>query len=180
MEEKPVRFLGWEDPLEEGTETHFSVLDWKIPWREETSRLQSIGWQRVRHDWSASMQGLGLQSSKIYHPIVYSSAPNQSLIDRHSSFSSIFLLLKQEISLHFISDVFIFPVYPRGEPVDHRVRKFVILIFIPKLFVIWFVPIYHLTNNIQCLFSHTFVNSCCYHFLIFANLRSEKIFGIVF
>jgi len=27
-----VRFLGWEDPLEEGMATHSSILAWKIPW----------------------------------------------------------------------------------------------------------------------------------------------------
>ena len=26
-----VRFLGWEDPLEEGMATHSSVHDWRIP-----------------------------------------------------------------------------------------------------------------------------------------------------
>ena len=31
---------------------HSSILAWKIPWTEETGGLQSIGWQRVRHDWS--------------------------------------------------------------------------------------------------------------------------------
>ena len=30
--------------------THFSILAQKIPWREETGELQSMGWQRVRHD----------------------------------------------------------------------------------------------------------------------------------
>ena len=29
--------------------THSSILAWKIPWIEEPGRLQSIGWQRVRH-----------------------------------------------------------------------------------------------------------------------------------
>ena len=42
--------LDWEDPLEEGMATHFSILAWKIPWTEETGELQSTGWQRVRHD----------------------------------------------------------------------------------------------------------------------------------
>ena len=32
MEETPVRFLGWEDPLEKGKATHFSILGWRIPW----------------------------------------------------------------------------------------------------------------------------------------------------
>ena len=49
-QETPVRSLGWEDPLEEGMATHSSILAWKIPWREETGKLQSIGLQRVRHD----------------------------------------------------------------------------------------------------------------------------------
>ena len=26
---------GWEDPLVKGTATHFSILAWRIPWREE-------------------------------------------------------------------------------------------------------------------------------------------------
>ena len=31
MQETWVRSLGWEDPLEEGTATHSSVLAWRIP-----------------------------------------------------------------------------------------------------------------------------------------------------
>ena len=38
-----VQFLGWEDPLEEGTATHSSILAWRIPWTEEPGGLQSIG-----------------------------------------------------------------------------------------------------------------------------------------
>ena len=49
MQETQVRFLGWEDPLEEMA-THSSTLAWKIPWTEEPGRLQSMGSQRVRHD----------------------------------------------------------------------------------------------------------------------------------
>ena len=30
---------------------NFSILDWKIPWTEEPSRLQSLGLQRIGHDW---------------------------------------------------------------------------------------------------------------------------------
>ena len=29
-----VRSLGWEDPLEESTATHSSILAWRIPWTE--------------------------------------------------------------------------------------------------------------------------------------------------
>ena len=38
-----VRFLGWEDPLEDGMATHFSILAWIIPWTEEPGGLQSMG-----------------------------------------------------------------------------------------------------------------------------------------
>ena len=31
--------------------THFNIVAWKIPWSEEPGRLQSMGLQRVRHDW---------------------------------------------------------------------------------------------------------------------------------
>ena len=52
MQEMQVRFLGREDPLEEGTATHSSILAWRIPWTEDPGGLQSIGSQRVGHDCS--------------------------------------------------------------------------------------------------------------------------------
>ena len=50
MLETWVRSLGREDPLEKEMATHFSILAWRIPWTEEPGRLQSVGYQRVRHD----------------------------------------------------------------------------------------------------------------------------------
>ena len=44
--------LGQEDPLEEGMATYPSILVWRISWTEQPCGLQSIGWQRVRHNWS--------------------------------------------------------------------------------------------------------------------------------
>ena len=44
------RSPGQEDPLEEGTTTHSSILSRRIPWTEEPYGLWSIGSQRVRHD----------------------------------------------------------------------------------------------------------------------------------
>ena len=44
-----VRSLGQEDPLEEGIAAHSSILAWEIPWTEEPSELQSMGFQRVGH-----------------------------------------------------------------------------------------------------------------------------------
>lgn len=62
MRETWVRYLGWEDPLEEGMATHFSILTWRIlmdrgPWRttvhgvaesDMTERLSTAQW-RYRH-----------------------------------------------------------------------------------------------------------------------------------
>ena len=39
MQETRVQSLGWEDALEKGMVTHSSILAWRIPWKEESSRL---------------------------------------------------------------------------------------------------------------------------------------------
>ena len=39
-----------EDSLEEEMATHSSILAWRIPWTEESGRLQPMRSQRVRHD----------------------------------------------------------------------------------------------------------------------------------
>ena len=41
--------------LEKEMAAHFSTLAWKIPWMEEAGRLQSMGSQRVGHDWATSL-----------------------------------------------------------------------------------------------------------------------------
>ena len=41
--ETQVQSLGQEDPLEKEMATYSSTLAWKILWREEPGRLQSIG-----------------------------------------------------------------------------------------------------------------------------------------
>ena len=45
--EADIRDTGQEDPLEEGTATHSSILAWRIPWTEEPGGLQSRGLQRA-------------------------------------------------------------------------------------------------------------------------------------
>ena len=48
-------FLGWGLLLEKEVATHSSILAWKIPWTEEPGSLQSMGSQRVGHDWVTSL-----------------------------------------------------------------------------------------------------------------------------
>jgi len=52
MQEMRVPSPGREDPLEKGMGTDSSILAWRIPWTEEPGEPQSIGLQRVRHDYS--------------------------------------------------------------------------------------------------------------------------------
>ena len=52
MQETWVQSLGREDLLEKEMATHSGILAWKTPRMEEPGRLQSMGSQRVRHDWA--------------------------------------------------------------------------------------------------------------------------------
>ena len=49
MWETKIRFLSWEDPLEEGMATHSSILAWRVQWTEEPGGLQSTG---VTKSWT--------------------------------------------------------------------------------------------------------------------------------
>ena len=68
MQETPVQSLGWEDPLEEGTAIHSSILAWRIPRTEESGGLQSMGLQRVRHDLATKQQRGHFQLEEIPFP----------------------------------------------------------------------------------------------------------------
>ena len=55
MRETQVQSVGREDLLGKEMATHSSILVQKIPWTEEPGRLQSMGSQRVRHNWATSL-----------------------------------------------------------------------------------------------------------------------------
>ena len=46
--------------------THSSILDWKTPWMEELGRLQSMGSQRVGHDWETSLHFTSLHFTSLH------------------------------------------------------------------------------------------------------------------
>ena len=52
MPETWVWSLGGDDALKKRTATHSSILAWKMLWIEKPGRLQSMGLQRIGHDWS--------------------------------------------------------------------------------------------------------------------------------
>ena len=51
MWETQVQSLDRKDPLEKGMAIHSSVLAWRVPWTEESDRLQYIG---MISAWSAT------------------------------------------------------------------------------------------------------------------------------
>ena len=59
MQETWVQSLGWEDPLEKEMTSYSSVLAWRIPWTEEHGELQSVGLQRLGHDWATDRESAG-------------------------------------------------------------------------------------------------------------------------
>ena len=87
--------------------THSSTLAWEIPWKEEPGRLQSMGSQRVGHDWATSLSLFAfmhwrrkwqpLQCSCLENPRdggawwadVYGVAQSQTWLKRFSSSSSL-------------------------------------------------------------------------------------------
>ena len=64
VQEIQVHSLGWGDALEKEMATHSSILAWKLSWTEEPGGLQSIGLQRVGHDWVTNTY---LHSQRLWH-----------------------------------------------------------------------------------------------------------------
>ena len=63
MWETRVPSLGWEDPLENGSLLQY--CSWRIAWTEKTGRLQSMGSQRVGHDWVTWLYWLMVRCLKV-------------------------------------------------------------------------------------------------------------------
>ena len=59
--------------------THASTLAWRIPWREEPGRLQSMGLQRVGQDRATSLSLSGVNKKRKKKRIV---SPSYSIWTR--------------------------------------------------------------------------------------------------
>ena len=75
IRETRVRSLGRKDPLEKEMATHFSILARKVSWTEDPGRLQSMGSQRVGHDWATS-----LHFTSCYHGVTVHLFPTLYLV----------------------------------------------------------------------------------------------------
>ena len=103
MWETRVPSLGWEDPLEKELATHSSMLAWKISWREEPGGMQSMGSQRVGHNWETNTYLL----TYLFNPY----APLKPLTLTHSPESLLWLPTESsELPLvhHSFNNIFIY------------------------------------------------------------------------
>ena len=66
-----VQALGWEDPLQKEMAIQSSTIAWKIPWTEDPGRLQSMGSQRVGHDWVTSLHFTNSKIRIVIYTVVF-------------------------------------------------------------------------------------------------------------
>ena len=69
MQQTQVWSLGMEEPLQKGMATHSNILAWRFSRTEVPNWLQSMGSQRVRHDWATNTQVQSLWLRKILREI---------------------------------------------------------------------------------------------------------------
>ena len=84
-----VQSLGWEDPLEEGMATHFSILTWRISMNR--GRLQSLGLQIVRHNGATKHTHHDLGKQERLHGLKVFRRTKELWISRSRSFILKFL-----------------------------------------------------------------------------------------
>ena len=85
------RSLCQEEPLEEEMAAHSRILAWRIPWTEETGRLQALGLQRVWHGWATN-------TTHYFLKILCSKATNHT-ITQMKTYTVLFLVCKALFSL---------------------------------------------------------------------------------
>ena len=102
MQETWVWSLGWEDPLEQEMVTHSSIFTERITWTEEPCGLQSMGSQRVGHDW-ATNTNTSLVYSQFSHSVMSDSLRLHGL--KHTRLPCPYQLLElTQTHVHWVSD----------------------------------------------------------------------------
>ena len=112
VQETWVRSLGWEDPLEKEMATHSSILAWRIPWTEKPCGLQSMGSQRIGHDWASNT----ILLQRFFSPKTVCPQPLCIFSELSHPFPwlycGIFLITPQNVSLAQLSSLNSNPTHP--------------------------------------------------------------------
>ena len=109
MRKTRIRFLGRESALEKEMAIHSSTLAWKIPWREEPDRLQSMGSQsrtRLTDFTSLHFSSVARLCQTHCEPMNHST-PGLPVHHQHPEFT--------QTHIHRVSDA-IQPSHPRSSP----------------------------------------------------------------
>ena len=69
--------LSRDGPLEKGVAIHASVLALKTPWPGEPGWLQSMGSQRVGHNWATNILSLSTAEESLYYSKVFARESEQ-------------------------------------------------------------------------------------------------------
>ena len=134
MQETRVRFLGQEDPLEKEMAIHFNTLAWKIPWMEEPDMLQSMGSQRVGHDWAISLS-LGISKAKTSEWSINESRVNTWVFLNHSFSHNVLTIIVHLISPSLYNDSVAYWVKPKHPSNPRPNQRLSILLMCPVLLV---------------------------------------------
>ena len=95
MQETQVWTLDLEDPLEKGMTAHSSILAWRSPWTEEPGGLQSMGCQRVGHNWAINTCAMIADN-----PVLFPMSDCQHLGKKAGYFSSLCPAMAWSWKLH--------------------------------------------------------------------------------
>ena len=93
MQQTWVWSLGQEDPLEKEMATHPTILAWRTPWTEEPGGLQSMGSQRVGHNWNDCHFDFTWSRSETRFVFLASDASfSSTILDSHSDLPAVMVL----------------------------------------------------------------------------------------
>ena len=118
MLETQVRSLGQDDPLEKEMATRSSTLAWKIPWTEESGRLQSMGLQRVRHNWATWLY---------FKPLLYRSEKYPKYLSYPVEFSIFVQIQSKRFYIFVLNSQRNFIFYQLNKKIQHWIDKSLLL-----------------------------------------------------
>ena len=71
MIEQYVQSLGWEDPLEKGKATHYSILAWRMPWTNPWGRKESGTTEHLSLQYPTALAGTVILQHKLKEKIFH-------------------------------------------------------------------------------------------------------------
>ena len=117
MQEDLGSIPGREDLLQKKMATHFSILARRILWIEGPGRLQSMGMQRVRHDWVSDTRTAALHPTWSHIHVCLVSRGTHTTQSSQSVKETNFVIKKMDLLIYFGSTVSSFLCYCVGFPV---------------------------------------------------------------